>query len=273
MNDVNVFVTGGFFSLHAPGLRFLEEASKLGRVHVLLVENEAGAPSPDGAARYPVAERRYILENIRYVSSVSVVEEGVGRSELPLPKGFAPGIWAVEEKDDLESRKAFCEKHGLQYRVIRAGELLGFPRTPPPPQASGKKKVIVTGCFDWFHSGHVRFFEEASGYGDLYVVVGSDKNLRLLKGENHPLFPQEERRYVVQAVRFVAQALISSGSGWMDAEPEIESIRPDIYLVNEDGDQPEKREFCKRHGLEYVVLHREPKPGLPRWQSTDLRGF
>lgn len=273
MNDVNVFVAGGFFSLHAPTIRFLEEAAKLGRVHVLLWENETEASSPDRSVKYPVAERRYVLENIRYVSSVSVAEGSIGRSELPLQNGLAPDIWAVHEKDDLGTRKAFCEKHGIQYRVIQADDLKGFSQMPLPRQASARKKVVVSGCFDWFHSGHVRFFEEASAYGDLYVVVGSDENLRLLKGENHPLLPQEERRYVVQSVRFVTQALISTGSGWMDAEPEIERIRPDIYVVNEDGDNPEKREFCKQHGLEYVVLRREPKPGLPRRQSTDLRGF
>ena len=46
-----------------------------------------------------------------------------------------------------------------------------------------------------------------------------------------------------------------------------------MYVVNEDGDKPEKREFCRAHGLEYVVLKRTPKEGLPRRQSTDLRGF
>jgi hypothetical protein len=59
----------------------------------------------------------------------------------------------------------------------------------------------------------------------------------------------------------------------MDAEPEIALIQPDVYAVNEDGDIPEKREFCRAHGLEYVVLKRTPKEGLPRRQSTDLRGF
>jgi hypothetical protein len=78
---------------------------------------------------------------------------------------------------------------------------------------------------------------------------------------------------MVGAIRFVRQALISSGHGWMDAEPEIESIKPDIYAVNEDGDQPEKREFCEQHGLEYVVLKRTPAAGLPRRESTQLRGF
>jgi hypothetical protein len=59
----------------------------------------------------------------------------------------------------------------------------------------------------------------------------------------------------------------------MDAEPEIAQIRPHIYAVNEDGDKPEKRAFCAEHGLEYVVLKRTPKEGLPRRSSTDLRGF
>jgi glycerol-3-phosphate cytidylyltransferase-like family protein len=119
----------------------------------------------------------------------------------------------------------------------------------------------------------VRFFEETSDLGDLYVVVGSDENVRFLKGAGHPLLSELERRYMVQSIRFVKQALISSGNGWMDAEPEIEEIRPDFYVVNEDGDKPEKKEFCREHGLTYVVLKRVPKEGLTARQSTDLRGF
>ena len=60
------------------------------------------------------------------------------------------------------------------------------------------------------------------------------------------MFPQQERMFMVQAVRFVKQALISTGRGWMDAAPEVERIQPDIYAVNEDGDVPEKREFCRQ---------------------------
>ena len=87
------------------------------------------------------------------------------------------------------------------------------------------------------------------------------------------MFPQAERRYVVQSIRFVKQAFVSSGSGWMDAEPEIARIKPDIYVVNEDGDVAEKRSFCEAHGTQYVVLKRTPKEGLPKRQSVDLRGF
>ena len=42
-------------------------------------------------------------------------------------------------------------------------------------------KVFVSGCFDVLHSGHIRFFEEASQYGDLYVSIGSDKTVEELK--------------------------------------------------------------------------------------------
>ena len=133
--------------------------------------------------------------------------------------------------------------------------------------------VLVTGCYDWFHSGHVRFTEEASAFGDLYVCLGSDDNVRLLKGEGHPLLPQGERRYMVGSIKYVKQALITTGTGWVDADPEIRRLKPDIYAVNEDGDKGGKREYCQRMGLEYLVLKRTPAPGLPKRSSTDLRGF
>ena len=78
---------------------------------------------------------------------------------------------------------------------------------------------------------------------------------------------------MVQAVRFVTKALISTGQGWLDAEPEIALLKPNIYAVNEDGNQPEKEQYCKAHGIQYVVLKPFPKEGLPQRQSTDLRGF
>ena len=87
------------------------------------------------------------------------------------------------------------------------------------------------------------------------------------------MFPQAERLYLVCSVRHVCQAFIGSGYGWMDAAPEIGRIKPAIYLVNEDGDRPEKRAFCEERDIQYVVLQRLPKEGLPRRESTGLRGF
>ena len=47
------------------------------------------------------------------------------------------------------------------------------------------KKVLVSGCYDLLHSGHIAFFKDAARYGDLYVSVGSDENIRLQIGRAH----------------------------------------------------------------------------------------
>ena len=270
-----VVVTGSFDDLRPRGVRFLEEAAKLGSVHVLLWPDDAVGTLGGKAPKFPLDERIYLLRAIRYVDRVRVATGQVERDAIPQGDEARSEMWVVCEKCDSARKRAFCESHGVAYRVLREEDLIGF--IPVLFDAKGgqssRKKVIVTGCFDWFHSGHVRFFEEVSELGDLYVVVGHDENVRLLKGEGHPMFSEDVRRYMVQSVRHVKQALISTGHGWMDAEPEIARIKPDIYAVNEDGDVPEKRKFCEEHGLEYAVLKRTPKEGLPRRESTKLRGF
>jgi cytidyltransferase-like protein len=268
-------VTGSFDNLRARDFRFLEEASKLGSLHALMWSDETIQQFEGKPPQFPQAEREYLLQAIRYVDRLTMVTGQVERDAIPQADDVKPDIWAVDEMSDNSQKRAYCEAQGVVYRVVREDVLKRFP--VPSSDADGgqspRKKVVVTGCFDWFHSGHVRFFEETSELGDLYVVVGHDDNIRLLKGKGHPMFSQDERRYMVQSIRHVKQALISSGHGWMDAEPEIAKIKPDIYAVNEDGDQPEKRAFCEEQGLEYVVLKRLPKEGLPRRESTVLRGF
>jgi cytidyltransferase-like protein len=273
-----VVVTGGFDQLGSKHVRFLEDASKLGELHVLLWSDEVVRRLGGSPPKFPEQERFYLISAIRYVSGVRLVESVSGPDGLSWVGEIRPDIWVCCEAGDTPGNRAIASALAIEYRILRDDNPRGFERPPfelrPPAEIrTRRKRVIVTGCFDWLHSGHVRFFEEASELGDLYVVVGHDANIKLLKGEGHPLFPQAERRYLVGAVRYVTQALISSGHGWMDAEPEIALIRPDIYFVNEDGDKPEKRAFCEAHGIELIVSERIPKHGLPVRHSTDLRGF
>jgi hypothetical protein len=74
-------------------------------------------------------------------------------------------------------------------------------------------------------------------------------------------------------VRYVSESSVATGSGWLDWVPDVERIRPMVFVVNEDGDRPEKREYCAAKGIEYHILKRLPKPGLPARSSTELRGF
>ena len=269
----SIVVSGAFDNLGAPDLRLLEEAARLGELTVLLWPDETGPQFTGHPYKFPLAERLYFLNAVRYVTRVIPVSGVTNPDELPVAPEVQPAVWVDRETSANAARRASGGRRHLDYVVLPESLLHQYPEPPAMPSTPGKKKVLVTGSYDWFHSGHVRFTEEASAYGDLYVVVGHDANIRLLKGDGHPLLPEAQRRYVVGSIKYVKQALISTGHGWLDADPEIARLQPDIYAVNEDGDKGGKREYCQQRGMEYLVLKRTPAPGLPRRSSTDLRGF
>ena len=136
--------------------------------------------------------------------------------------------------------------------------------------SENKKKVFVSGCFDMLHSGHIAFLQEAAGYGDLYIGLGSDKTIMDLKGRE-TINSEEERVYVLNALSCVHKAAVNKGSGLMDFIEDMKNLKPDLFIVNEDGHSPEKEELCKKLGIEYKVLKRIPHANLPVRSTTALR--
>lgn len=132
------------------------------------------------------------------------------------------------------------------------------------------KKVFVSGCFDMLHSGHIAFLQEAAKYGDLYVGLGSDKTIKELKGRE-TINSEEERVYILSALACVHKAKVNKGSGLMDFLEDIKELKPDIFIVNEDGHSPEKEDLCRKNGIEYIVLKRIPHANLPARSTTALR--
>ncbi len=132
------------------------------------------------------------------------------------------------------------------------------------------KKVFVSGCYDLLHSGHVEFFRQAAEYGDLYVGIGSDATY--LGYKHRPtVYPEQERLFMVKSIKYVKDAYINSGSGIMDFVPTLDVVRPDVFVVNEDGACAEKERVCRERGIEYVVLKRTPQQGLEARSSTSLK--
>ena len=140
---------------------------------------------------------------------------------------------------------------------------MNSPETP-------RRKVFVSGCYDLLHSGHVEFFKEAAEYGDLYVGIGSDATILGYK-HHRTVYPERERLFMVKSIRYVKDAFINAGSGVMDFIPTVEALKPDVFVVNEDGSNPEKEAFCRERGIEYVVLRRKPADGLTARSSTSLK--
>ncbi len=137
-------------------------------------------------------------------------------------------------------------------------------------ESADRPKVLVSGCYDVIHAGHVYFLELAAEYGDLYVCVGADANVEALK-HHKTLLSQAERRYIIDSLKFVKSARVSSGTGMLDFEPDMVELKPDMFIVNEDGHTEAKRKLCEVHGVKYVILPRVPRPGLPARSSTGLK--
>ena len=132
------------------------------------------------------------------------------------------------------------------------------------------KKVFVSGCYDLLHSGHVEFFQQASQFGDLYVGIGSDATYLEYK-HRKPMFPQEERLFMVKNIKAVKEAYINEGSGVIDFIPTLDIVKPDIFVVNAEGGSAAKRQLCEERGIKYIELERTPHEGLQARSSSSLK--
>jgi len=119
------------------------------------------------------------------------------------------------------------------------------------PRKGGGKIVLVGGCFDILHIGHVRFLSEAKGMGDyLVVLLESDKNVRKLKGTKRPIFNQIERAEMLSSLRMVDLILLlprmRKDDDYLNL---VTKIKPDIIAVTkEDPLVDKKRMQAKKVG-------------------------
>lgn len=62
--------------------------------------------------------------------------------------------------------------------------------------------VVVSGGFDPIHSGHLALLREAAGMGDK-LIVGVNSDIWLTKKKGKPFMNIEERKAILQAIRWV----------------------------------------------------------------------
>ena len=132
------------------------------------------------------------------------------------------------------------------------------------------KKVFVSGCYDLLHSGHVEFFQQASQFGELYVGIGSDATYLEYK-HRKPMFPEQERLFMVKNIKAVKEAYINEGRGIIDFIPTLDIVKPDIFVVNAEGGSAAKRQLCEERGIQYIELERTPHAGLEARSSSSLK--
>jgi rfaE bifunctional protein nucleotidyltransferase chain/domain len=130
-----------------------------------------------------------------------------------------------------------------------------------------KRLVLTNGCFDLLHPGHVHFLREAARQGDvLWVGVNSDASVRALKGPTRPIFPQEARLYLLNALRWVDGLFVFHLPHLAE---EIERMAPDVYVKAGDYSlatlrAEEKKALEKTHGQILFLQF------IPGWSTSSL---
>jgi len=99
-------------------------------------------------------------------------------------------------------------------------------------QDEGKKLVFTNGSFDILHRGHVTYLEFARAQGDALIIgLNSDASVRRYKGPTRPVNPQDDRAFVLSALRAVDGVVVFD-----EDEPRelIEKILPHVLVKGRD---------------------------------------
>lgn len=96
-----------------------------------------------------------------------------------------------------------------------------------------KKIVWVNGCFDVIHRGHIELFKFAKTFGDFLVVgIDSDSRVRELKGNDRPYNCCEDRRFLLESIKFIDEVEIFSSE--QELEEMILTHKVDVMVLGSD---------------------------------------
>ena len=118
------------------------------------------------------------------------------------------------------------------------------------------KVVLAGGVYDVLHLGHLAALTEAKTLGDLLVtVVATDVTVELLKGRR-PVFPEEDRRLLVEGLKPVDKAILGYEDIGMGYEEVLMEVMPDIIAFGYDQQNLEKkvREIIDRRKLKIETV-------------------
>ena len=123
------------------------------------------------------------------------------------------------------------------------------------------KVVMVNGCFDPFHYGHLVHFYEARCLGTRLVVALTDDRY-VNKGPNRPHFTAEQRKAVLMALRGLVDDVYISEA----ARPDylIARLRPEVYCKGSDY----RREDIAECAIVESYGGRVVFTDTPKWSST-----
>jgi FAD synthetase len=118
------------------------------------------------------------------------------------------------------------------------------------------KVVLAGGVYDVLHLGHLAALTEAKTLGDVLVaVVATDITVEMLKGRK-PIFPEQDRRALVEGIKPVDRAILGYKDVGMGYEQVLIDVKPDIVAFGYDQASLERSvsEIIQRRGLKIQTV-------------------
>lgn len=114
--------------------------------------------------------------------------------------------------------------------------------------------VLVGGCFDILHIGHIRFLQKAAEQGNVLVVaLESDEKTRQLKGEGRPINTQEVRAEMLSSLEMTDYVLkLAPNLKDSDYLEFTKKINPKILAVTEENEKI--RKIGETLGIKYIEV-------------------
>lgn len=92
------------------------------------------------------------------------------------------------------------------------------------------KIVMVNGCFDMLHFGHIHFLQTAASFGD-YLVVGLNADSTILGRKGRCIRPIHERKALLEALRCVGEVHVFNEP---TAVMLMQEVLPHVYVTGEE---------------------------------------
>ncbi len=130
-------------------------------------------------------------------------------------------------------------------------------------RADDKRIVFANGCFDVLHGGHVSYLADSRSHGDVLICgVNSDSSERGLKGPTRPIYKQDERLALLDAIRYVDHLIVFDEP---TCENLLRELRPDVHAKGTDytADSIPEKETARELGIE-VYIAGPPKENASR---------
>ncbi len=118
-------------------------------------------------------------------------------------------------------------------------------------------KVLVGGCFDILHFGHIHFLKSAKSLGNyLVVALESDANVKKLKGTQRPIHNQSQRKEALESLNFVDEVItLQEMKSDKDYEQLVIDVSPSILALTEGDPMIEKkRSHAKKVNAKVVEI-------------------